>query len=55
MIITAMYKDYSSKEFETEDVQKHSFTNEGKVPVNIVASRPLSREEHNWIKYCMVR
>ncbi len=50
-----MYSDHSSKEFKVDDVQMHSFTDEGKTPVNIVASRPLSAEEHNWLKYCMVR
>jgi len=53
MIVTAVYADGTSKEFSVDDVQKHSFTCEGKRPTDIVVDRPVSAEERNWLEYSM--
>ncbi len=52
MTVTAIYGDNSSKVFNVSDVQKHSFTDEGKFPSILVSSKKLSYQEKNWLDYC---
>ena len=54
MKVIVTYEDKSTKEFNINDIHKHSFTCDGKRPISIVADQPLSEVESNWLKYCLV-
>ena len=52
MTVTAIYENTDSKVFNVDDVQKHSFTNNGKFPTILISSDKLTYQERNWLDYC---